>query len=132
LPYLAWSALDLDEEAHAEDFLSQCLTRATDEHIRLAQVDALRVRVLQQTSQGRFADAEQTLEAALQLSLEMPYPYAEAKVLYAGGLLAHAQSKIEQARERLQQAQAALSARGEGLYLPHVERALAGLPHTQP
>ena len=57
LPYLAWAALDLGDEAQAEELLDQCLMRATDERIRLAQVDALRVRVLQRTRQGRFADA---------------------------------------------------------------------------
>jgi predicted ATPase/DNA-binding XRE family transcriptional regulator len=130
LPYLAWANLDLGEEAQADELLNQCLARATDELIRLAQVDALRVRVLQRTRQGRFEDAEHTLEAALRLSREMPYPYAEAKLLYAGGLLARAQSKPDQARERLLRAQAALSVLSEGLYRPHVERGLANLPQA--
>ncbi len=128
LPYLAWAALDLGKASEAEELLAQCLSRATNELIRLAQADALRVRVLQHTRQGRYDDAEQTLETALALSREMPYPYAEAKLLYAGGLLAQAENKSDQARERFQRAESAFHALGERLYLPHVERALASLP----
>jgi tetratricopeptide (TPR) repeat protein len=127
LPYLAWATLDLGQEAQADELLDQCLARATDELIRLAQVDALRMRVMQHTRQGRLEDAEQTLETALRLSREMPYPYAEAKLLYAGALLAQAQRKPALARERLLQSQAVLNTLGEGFYLPHVERALAAL-----
>src|SRR5262249_19694595 len=131
LPYLAWAELDLGEEARAEALLDQCLARATDEHIRLAQIDALRVRVLHQTHRGRFDAAEQTLEASLRLGEEMHYPYATAKLLYAGALLAQTRHTLEQASERLQLAQTTLQGLGEGLYRPHVSRALAGLGRTQ-
>ncbi len=127
LPYLAWATLDLGEESQADELLDQSLARATDEQIRLAQVDALRVSALQRTRQGRFEEAEQTLEAALPLSREMHYPYAEAKLLYAGSLLAQAQSNPDLARERLRQSLAILKTLGEGFYRPHIERALTEL-----
>ncbi len=76
---------------------------------------------------GAFADAEQSLDDGLRLSRELRYPYAEAKLLYVGGLAALAPGNDAVARERLRQAQAALTTLGEGLYLPHVEQTLASL-----
>ncbi len=128
LPYLAWASLDLGEDGAAAEQLDECLTRATTENIRLAQVDALRVRVMRAMRQGAFVDAEQSLDDGLRLSRELRYPYAEAKLLYIGGLAALAQGNDAAARERLRQAQAALQTLGEGCYLPHVEQALASLP----
>jgi tetratricopeptide (TPR) repeat protein len=125
LPYLAWASLDLGHEDEAAEQLGECLDRSRREDIRLAQVDALRVRVIQATQRGEHAAAEQALEDGLRLSRELPYPYAEAKLLYVGGLAAQAAGDNPLARERLLQARAALQALGEGLYLPHVERALA-------
>ncbi len=57
----------------------------------------------------------------------MPYPYAEAKALYVYGLLEIARRDAERAREQLAAALSILNRLGEGLYRPHVERALAGL-----
>jgi tetratricopeptide (TPR) repeat protein len=127
LPYLAWASLELGEDGAAAEQLDECLTRATTENIRLAQVDALRVRVMQAMRRGEFADAEQSMDDGLRLSRELRYPYAEAKLLYIGGLAALAQGNDAAARERLRQAQAALTTLGEGFYLPHVEQALANL-----
>lgn len=129
MPYLAWALLDLGRDDEAEQQLRECLERATSESIRLAEVDALRVRIMRSARSGEFAEVERALEDGLRLSRELPYPYAEAKLLYAGGLAAHAQGNSDLARERLEQAQAALLSLGEGLYLPHVEQALASLPH---
>jgi ATP/maltotriose-dependent transcriptional regulator MalT len=127
LPYLAWASLELGEDGAAAEQLDECLTRATTENIRLAQVDALRVRVMQAMRRGEFADAAQSMDDGLRLSRELRYPYAEAKLLYVGGLAALAQGDGAAARERLRQAQAALTTLGEGFYLPHVEQALANL-----
>lgn len=128
LPYLAWASLDLGHEDEAAAQLEECLERSRREDIRLAEVDALRMRVIQATRRGEFAAAEQALADGLRLSRELPYPYAEAKLLYAGGLAAQAAGDNPLARDRLLQAQAALRALGEGLYLTHVERALDELP----
>ncbi|HEY7343507.1 MAG TPA: AAA family ATPase [Ktedonobacterales bacterium] len=128
LPYLAWASLDLGHEDEAAEQLEECLERSRREDIRLAEVDALRVRVIQATRRGEFAAAEQALADGLRLSRELPYPYAEAKLLYVGGLAARASGDHLLARERLLQARVGLQALGEGLYLPHVERVLASLP----
>lgn len=128
LPYLAWASLDLGDGAAAEQQLRECLARAERERIRLAQVDALRVRVMRAMRGNQFTEAEQALDDGLRLSRELSYPYAEAKLRYAGGLAARAQGSDTLARERLQQAQEILQSLGEGFYLPHVERALDNLP----
>ena len=127
LPNLAWASLDLGHEDEAAEQLEECLERSHREDIRLAEVDALRVRVIQATRRGDFAAAEQALADGLRLSRELLYPYTEAKLLYAGGLTARALGDNPLARERLLQARDALRALGEGLYLPHVERALDDL-----
>lgn len=124
LPYLAWASLDLSHDDEATTLLDECLERLRREDIRLAEVDALRVRVIQTTRRGDYAAAEQALEDGLRLSRELPYPYAEAKLLYTGGLAARASGDLPLARERLLQARDALRTLGEGLYFPHVERAL--------
>lgn len=127
LPYLAWASLDLDKDDEAEEQLRECLARATSEGIRLALVDALRVRVMRSVRRSEFVEAEQALGDGLRISRELPYPYAEAKLLYTGGLAAQAQGDEARGRERLEAARDILRALGEGLYLPHVERALASL-----
>jgi len=127
LPYLAWASLDLGHDDEAADQLEECLERSRREDIRLAEVDALRIRVIRATRRGEFAAAEQSLGDGLRLSRELPYPYAEVKLVYVGGLAAQASGDNPLARERLLQARDALQALGEGLYLPHVERALDDL-----
>lgn len=127
MPYLAWASLELGDADVADDYLRECLKRATKEHIRLAEVEALRVRVIQATQQSDFDGAEQALEDGLRVSRELPYPYAEAKLLYSGGLCAHAQGDDARAGERLRTSQQLLTSLGEGLYLPHVRKALASL-----
>lgn len=129
LPYLAWACLDLGQQDEAHEQLQECLMRAHGEDIRLALVDALRVRVMQMTRQSEFAEAELSLDEGLRLSHELPYPYAEAKLLFAGGLAAHAQGSDDLARDRLQRARDAMRALDENFYLPHVEKALASLRH---
>ncbi|HEX6540525.1 MAG TPA: AAA family ATPase [Ktedonobacterales bacterium] len=127
LPYLAWASLDLGHEREAEEQLGECLSRATSENIRLAQVDALRVQVMRLMRRSQFAEAEEALKDGLRLSGKLSYPYAEAKLLYAGGLSARTRGDDALARERMEQALAILRALGEGLYLPHVEQVLADL-----
>ena len=127
LPYLAWAALDLGREGEAAERIQECLARATREHIRLAQVDALRVQALLAARRSEFAEAARALDEGLSISRDLPYPYASAKLLYAAGLVARAQGDSEQARDTLRQARDALGALGEGLYLPLVEQALSSL-----
>ncbi|WIG59112.1 MAG: hypothetical protein OJF49_001859 [Ktedonobacterales bacterium] len=123
LPYLAWAELELGEEDAAGEIVAECVARATSEHIRLALVDALRVRALLAMRAGREAEAATTLEEALTLARAMPYPYAEAKLLYTYGLLAVQQGMADAARERFDAARTLLGRLGERLYMEQVARA---------
>jgi hypothetical protein len=70
------------------------------------------------------------LEEALERARAMPYPYGEAKTLWVYGRLEAAHGDPATARERFIQALAICERLGEGLYRPHIERALAEVDST--
>jgi tetratricopeptide (TPR) repeat protein len=123
LPLLAWAegALGHDEQAEAR---LAALPASTEPLIR---VDALRVQGLLGTQQGRWALASEALDDALERTRAMPYPYAEAKTLWACGWLEAARGDPAAARKRFEQALAICDRLGERLYRAHIERALASL-----
>jgi tetratricopeptide (TPR) repeat protein len=127
LPALAWAEAELGLPAEAAERLAQALTIATARRWHLWLVDALRVKALLAARQQQWEDARVALEETITLCHAMPYPYAEAKALYVYGQLHTAKGEPAQARERYEQALAILDRLGEGLYQPHVERALAEL-----
>ncbi len=94
-------------------------------------VDALRIKALLATRQGRWEEAEAALKEVLALCQAMPYPYAEAKALYVYGQLHEAKGEPERARERYEQALAICNRLGERLYAERIEGALMAL-HSQP
>ncbi len=87
-------------------------------------VDLWRIQALIQLQRGAWSEAERTLEAALAMSRDMRYPYAEAKALSVSGQLQAAQGEPERARECYEQALAICARLGERLYALHVERLL--------
>jgi class 3 adenylate cyclase/tetratricopeptide (TPR) repeat protein len=127
LPLLAWACIELGDEVAAEQLLDRAAPLAEAHHHRLALVDVLRVTALLRRTQQRWQEAETALDQALALCGAMPNPYAEAKVLYNWGQLDEARAAPEQARERYRQARAICVQLGEGLYLAHIDRALAGV-----
>jgi tetratricopeptide (TPR) repeat protein len=127
LPPLAWAYLELGDEQRAETLAAESRTRALADHLHLFLVDALRVQALIAVRQARWHDAQQAMEEGLALCRAMPYPYAEAKALYVYGQLYAAKGDRGLARERYEAALAICARLGEGLYRPHVERALTQL-----
>jgi tetratricopeptide (TPR) repeat protein len=127
LPLMAWTALDLGDQALAASVVTQAIAHARGEVDRLVLVDALRVQAMLAMRQSRWQDAEAALAEALTLARAMPYPYAEAKSLYVYGQLYAAQGEPVQAREQYEAALAICGRLGEDLYRPHIERALAAL-----
>ncbi len=99
----------------------------TAQRHQLALLDTLRVCALLDVRQARWHEAERALEEALALARAMPYPYAEAKALLVYGQLHAAKGEPEPARARFAAALAILDRLGEGLYRPHIARALAEL-----
>ncbi len=127
LPYLAWACLELGDGAQAQLYLSECLQRAAGENIRLAWVDALRVKALQamREAPGVANQAgEDALDEAARLCREMSFPYAEAKLWYTRGMLAVSEGQPEAARQSLRAALTILERLGESLYRERVERLL--------
>jgi tetratricopeptide (TPR) repeat protein len=127
LPQFAWALLDLSQMTEAEARALQSCERARAAHYHLWLVDGLWVLAIVRIRQECWAEARSLLEEAIELCRSMPYPYAEAKALYTYGKLHAAKGEPELARERYEQALAILDRLGEGLYRPHVERALAEL-----
>jgi tetratricopeptide (TPR) repeat protein len=126
VPLLAWACIELGDEAAAEQHLDRAARQAEAHHHRLARLDVLRVTARLRCKQNRWHEAEAALEQALALCRTMSHPYAEAKALYCWGQLDEARGAPEQAHERYQQARSICMQLGEGLYLKHIDRALAG------
>jgi ATP/maltotriose-dependent transcriptional regulator MalT len=126
-PYLAWARLAAGDEDAAEALLDDAIARAASEDMRLALADTLRVRALLRVRQRRWDEAQVALEETLALCRPMPYPYAEAKALFVYGRLHATKGEPGLAREQYEQALAICERLGEGLYRPHIERALEEL-----
>jgi hypothetical protein len=123
LPLLAWAQLALDRDDEAAATLATCKARCG----KLWLVDALRIEALLAIKQRRWQEAAALLDEALAMCRAMPYPYAEAKALSVYGQLHEAKGEPVQAREKYVAALAICARLGEGLYRPHIERALDAL-----
>jgi predicted ATPase/transcriptional regulator with XRE-family HTH domain len=125
---LAWTHVELDDAAQAEELVALSIRRAIAEENRLALVDALRVQALRALRQRRWQDAEGALHEALALARAMSYPYGEARVLCTYGLVHVEKGEPEQARERLAASLVILNRLGERLYAETAEKILASSP----
>jgi tetratricopeptide (TPR) repeat protein len=122
---LAEALLALGREAEAEEAVGDGIARARRAPHRLALVDLLRVQALVAARRARWEEGEAAAAEAVLLARALPYPYAEAKALYAHGLLDAARGAPERARTWLEAARAILTRLGERPCAALVERALA-------
>lgn len=127
LPLLAWAYLEAGNVLSAEEVARESLERCRTEHHQLALLDALRVQALLAIRRERWDEAAAALDEVIVLARSMPYPYAEAKVLYVYGRLEAGRGEYEQARERYEQARAICQRLGEVPYRQQIERSLAAL-----
>jgi predicted ATPase/class 3 adenylate cyclase len=125
LPLLVWADLELDEVEAAEALATQMVERLRTHHDHLTLVDALRMEATVRIRQERWDEAEATLQEALMLARQMPYPSAEAKALATYGDLYIASGQPERAHDKYEAALAILRQLGEVPYAERVERALA-------
>jgi tetratricopeptide (TPR) repeat protein len=125
LPVLAWAHLALGEVAQAGDVVEQAIRRTRPEGLRLALVEALRVRAMVAARQERWEEAERALAEGLALAQAMPYPYAEARLLHLSGRLHADRGQPAAARERLATALAIFQRLGARTDVEQVERDLA-------
>jgi tetratricopeptide (TPR) repeat protein len=88
-------------------------------------VEALEVQALVLIRQGRWAEADAALAEGLALACHLPYPYAEARILYQEGMLHSARGSPDEARAALDAALAIFRRLGAHPYIERTERALA-------
>ena len=87
LPVLAWAQLALGQVDEAAANVEQALRRARPEGMRLALVEALRVRALIALLREQWDTAAGSLAEGLALAREMPSPYLEARMLQVAARL---------------------------------------------
>jgi len=127
LPQLAWACLELGDGARAEALIAEGIARAERGQRHGVLVDLRRIQGVIRLRQRRWEEAAGVLDASLAASRAYPYVHAEAKALYVYGQLYAAQGAPERARACWEHALAICARLGEGLYRPHIERALAEL-----
>jgi tetratricopeptide (TPR) repeat protein len=130
LPVLAWAYLEQDQVEQAAATVAQALSRARPEAMRLVLVEALRMQALIALRRERWEEAADSLEEGLALAREMPYPYAEARLLQVYSEL-HAQTGEPAARACLEAARAIFARLGARTDTERVERAIAALSQKQ-
>jgi transcriptional regulator with XRE-family HTH domain/tetratricopeptide (TPR) repeat protein len=81
LPTLAWAQVELGDLAAARAVLARALHRARIPGMRLALIDALRVRALLALAQGEMAVADRAVARGLVLAWLMGFPAAEDRFL---------------------------------------------------
>jgi tetratricopeptide (TPR) repeat protein/transcriptional regulator with XRE-family HTH domain len=101
------------------------VARARAEGMRLALAEALRVEALVALRLERWDEAQRSLQEALALAREMPYPYAEAKALYVSGQHFTARGQPDAAREQYAAALAICERLGERMYATRIKALLA-------
>jgi hypothetical protein len=117
----------LGDERQAGELVARADHETAQEHNLFDRLNVLRVQALLAMRQRDFGAAQDRLQEALTLSAAMPFPYAEAKLLYTTGLLALESGLPEQALRQLLAARAICEQLGERLYAGYIEQALAGI-----
>jgi tetratricopeptide (TPR) repeat protein len=125
LPVLARAYLELGEVEQAADTVAQAIARMQAENLRLMLADALWVQAMVRHRQGQLVEAAEALEEGIALAREMPYPYAEARLLHVYGLLHADQDEPGQAQARLAEALTIFERLGARADAERVEQALS-------
>jgi len=131
---LVWSALaylQLGELDQAEPAARQGVRGAIEADDRLALPDALRIQAMTAIARQRWEEAEQTLEEGLALTRHIGFPYAEARLLHAYGLMHLRNAEAGPAHERLAAAQALFQKLGAHKDLERVTQDLIGAVRPQ-
>lgn len=104
LATLAWAQLDSGLVIQADVTADKALDLARVRKINLVLPEALRVRAMVCGKQERWNEAQADFEQAVSVARALPYPYGEARALYAWGVLDIGRRKAKEARERLDRA----------------------------
>ncbi|HCG00594.1 MAG TPA: hypothetical protein DEV93_08640, partial [Chloroflexi bacterium] len=103
IPTLAWALLEVGDLTRAASIAAQAVERTRQQGL-LYLVDAIRVQVMVLTRQERDAEARAALDEGLALARQMPYPYAEARMLSEESILQRRAGDEVEARARLEEA----------------------------
>jgi predicted ATPase/transcriptional regulator with XRE-family HTH domain len=126
-PVMAWADLVLGQIDQAREEIEACDSYVRTQGRRLLLPNVLYARALIAVASMQWNVAEAALDEALALAHTMPLPMAELKALWVYGRLEAARDDPAAAHTRFEEALAICHRLGEGLYRPHIERALAGL-----
>jgi transcriptional regulator with XRE-family HTH domain/tetratricopeptide (TPR) repeat protein len=130
-PAQVWADLTLShsDEARNKIAASEAYIRVQENCLLLPEV--LRIRASMALADARWQEAETALDEACLLAHDMPLPWAELKALWVYGQLESARGKPAEARRRFEQALVICNRLGEGLYRPHIERALTVVDQSE-
>jgi tetratricopeptide (TPR) repeat protein/transcriptional regulator with XRE-family HTH domain len=126
-PILAEAYLLAGDIDRAHELVEQRVEQFIEQEHQRALALWLRVQGMVRTRQHRWQEAERIFVEAASLAHDMPYPYAEGRILREDGLLRLRGGETERARERLTQAQAIFRRLGARQDVEQTEQTLARL-----
>ncbi|HEU5439997.1 MAG TPA: tetratricopeptide repeat protein [Ktedonobacterales bacterium] len=132
LPLVAWAYVERGDMSTAVDLLERAAPLLEAARDRVTLILLLQVRAQIAIHERRWQEAASALDEACAMAHTMPFPYAEAKVLYFYGMLLQRKGKPAEAIQRFADALDILHRLGERLYAAEVERALSELAERRP
>jgi len=126
LPTLAWVYLAEGNISMAD----QTATRAVQvsQGQQVYRVDALRVQAMVLIRQEQYEQAERSLAEGIDLARSLPYPYAEARLLFEEGEMRLRRGEVESGRDRLTEALAIFRRLGARREIERTEQELQITP----
>ncbi|HZS92091.1 MAG TPA: AAA family ATPase [Chloroflexota bacterium] len=112
LPRVAWTRLELGQFTEAGHIAAQASARARRQGHRIALADALWVQGMVLAAGERWEASRAALDEGLALVRAMPYPYCEARIEEAYGVMSAAHGDDGAARRHLEEAHALFSRLG--------------------
>jgi adenylate cyclase len=101
---LAWALLEEEAVGRAAQVVADALHSARRTQNQIELVQALRVHGMVLMRQGALEEAANAFQEGLEIASSLPYPYAEARILFKMGLLERKRGDPEGARARLDDA----------------------------
>ncbi len=123
----AWAYLALGNLQCAESAAVHSIRRARDVNNRFLLVSALRIQAMILTKERRWPEATHALAEGMALARQMPYPYAEARLVQLSGLLHVEQGEPVPAQSQLTNALAIFERLGSRFHTEQIMTTLATL-----
>jgi tetratricopeptide (TPR) repeat protein len=102
LPTLAWVYLADRDVSMADQTAARAVQVSQGQQVYL--VDALRVQAMVLIRQERYEEAQRSLDEGIELARSLPFPYAEARLLFEEGVMRMRRGEVESGRDRLKEA----------------------------